>query len=193
MDLREIGAASPRTHANAQCPGRISCFPGPFAKNIILARPDAAFADVVRRCFPRDEEFIERLREDHDGGGRRAPASRPATAPGPGARTSHRSTILILDEATSSLDAESEAIVNANLKRMSKDARHLSVSRDSPCWWRCDAICGAGQGRLYDLGTHEELLQRYDHLALVDGGISRAGISTPRPRTPLLMSRGAAR
>jgi ATP-binding cassette subfamily B protein len=70
--------------------------------------------------------------------------------------------VLILDEATSALDAESEAIVNANLKRMAKGRTVLSISHRLSMLVECDAILVLERGALYDMGTHEELLNRCD-------------------------------
>ncbi len=70
--------------------------------------------------------------------------------------------MLILDEATSALDAESEAIVNANLKRMSKGRTVLVVSHRLSMLVEADAILVLERGRVYDMGTHEELLHRCD-------------------------------
>jgi ATP-binding cassette, subfamily B, bacterial HlyB/CyaB len=70
--------------------------------------------------------------------------------------------VLILDEATSALDAESEAIVNANLKRMAKGRTVISISHRLSMLVEADAILVLERGQVYDLGTHEELLQRCD-------------------------------
>jgi ATP-binding cassette subfamily B protein len=76
--------------------------------------------------------------------------------------------ILILDEATSSLDTESEQRFQNNLQRLSRDrttfiiAHRLSTVRDADC------ILVLDQGLLVEKGTHEELIQAhklYYHLA----------------------------
>ena len=70
--------------------------------------------------------------------------------------------VLILDEATSALDAESEAIVNANLKRMAKGRTMISISHRLSMLVEADAILVLERGKVYDIGTHEELLRRCD-------------------------------
>jgi len=70
--------------------------------------------------------------------------------------------VLILDEATSALDAESEAIVNANLRRIAKGRTVLSISHRLSMLVEADAILVLERGKVYDLGTHEELLARCD-------------------------------
>ena len=72
----------------------------------------------------------------------------------------HRPPVLILDEATSSLDSESERLVKQNLDRMLEGrtaiiiAHRLSTIRDA------DVILVLEQGRLVEHGSHEELMAR---------------------------------
>jgi ATP-binding cassette subfamily B protein len=70
--------------------------------------------------------------------------------------------VLIFDEATSALDAESEAIVNANLKRMAKGRTVITISHRLAMLVEADAILVLERGKVYDIGTHEELLRRCD-------------------------------
>jgi subfamily B ATP-binding cassette protein HlyB/CyaB len=111
------------------------------------------------------EEFIERLPRGYDtalaegasnlsGGQRQRLAIARALLINP--------PVLILDEATSALDAESEAIVNANLKRMAKGRTVISISHRLSMLVEADAILVLERGKVYDLGTHDELLQRCD-------------------------------
>ncbi|HKC99077.1 MAG TPA: ABC transporter ATP-binding protein, partial [Methylomirabilota bacterium] len=87
--------------------------------------------------------------------------------------------VLILDEATSHLDAVSEAAVRAALERLARDrttlviAHRLSTVRDA------DAIVVLDDGRLVEVGRHAELLARgdlYAHLVArqLGGGLSTA-------------------
>ena len=84
--------------------------------------------------------------------------------------------MLILDEATSHLDAVSEAAVRAALERLARDrttlviAHRLSTVRDA------DAIVVLEDGRVVEIGRHAELLARgdlYAHLVSrqLGGGI----------------------
>lgn len=165
MDLREIDLMHLRTHIGV-VPQENFLFSGTVRDNISMAKPDAAFADVVRAAqMSGAEEFIERLPRGYEtfiqeggsnlsGGQRQRLALARALLIDP--------PVLILDEATSALDAESEAIVNANLKRMAKGRTVLSISHRLSMLIDCDAILVLEQGRVYDLGTHEELLRRCD-------------------------------
>jgi ATP-binding cassette subfamily B protein len=165
MDLREINLMHLRTHIGV-VPQENFLFSGTIRENIAMAKPDATFADVVRAAqLGGAEEFIERLPRGYDtpiqeggsnlsGGQRQRLALARALLIDP--------PVLILDEATSALDAESEAIVNANLTRMAKGRTVLSISHRLSMLVECDAILVLEQGKLYDMGTHEELLHRCD-------------------------------
>jgi subfamily B ATP-binding cassette protein HlyB/CyaB len=70
--------------------------------------------------------------------------------------------ILIFDEATSALDYESELIIQNNMKRISEGrtvfvvAHRLSTVRD------CDIIVGMANGRIREIGSHDELIAQQD-------------------------------
>jgi len=70
--------------------------------------------------------------------------------------------ILILDEAASALDPESEAIFIRNLSKMAVGRTVIMVSHRLSTLVNADAILVMQQGRLADCGKHEELLQRSD-------------------------------
>ena len=165
MDLREIDLMHLRTHIGV-VPQENFLFSGTIRENISMARSDASFHDIVRAAqLAGAEEFIERLPRGYDtvleegganlsGGQRQRLAIARALLINP--------PVLILDEATSALDAESEAIVNANLKRMSKGRTVIMISHRLSMLVEADAILVLERGQVYDLGTHEELLQRCD-------------------------------
>jgi ATP-binding cassette subfamily B protein len=165
MDLREIDLMHLRTHIGV-VPQENFLFSGTIRDNISIAKPDASFSDVVRAAqLSGAEEFIELLPRGYDtdiqeggsnlsGGQRQRIALARALLIDP--------PVLILDEATSALDAESEAIVNANLKRMAKGRTVLSISHRLSMLVESDAILVLERGKVYDIGTHEELLRRCD-------------------------------
>jgi ATP-binding cassette subfamily B protein len=165
MDLREIDLMHLRTNIGV-VPQENFLFSGSIRDNIAMARPDASFIDIVHAAqLSGAEEFIESLPRGYDtileegatnlsGGQRQRLAIARALLIDP--------PVLILDEATSALDAESEAIVNANLKRMAKGRTVISISHRLSMLVEADAILVLERGRVYDIGTHEELLRRCD-------------------------------
>lgn len=67
--------------------------------------------------------------------------------------------ILILDEATSALDAESEEIVQKNLRAMAQGRTVLIIAHRLSAIRQCDRIVTLEQGRIVESGSHEELLR----------------------------------
>jgi ATP-binding cassette, subfamily B, bacterial HlyB/CyaB len=141
-------------------------FHGTIRDNIAAARPSSSFEEVVRAArLAGAEEFIQRMPQGFEtilesgapnlsGGQRQRVAIARALITDP--------RILILDEATSALDAESEAIVNANLLRIARGRTVVMISHRLSCLVPADRILVLERGRLYDQGTHDELLQRCD-------------------------------
>ena len=141
-------------------------FSGTIRENIMAAKSDASFDDVVRVArLAGAEEFIDKLPRGYDtfiyegspnlsGGQRQRLAIARALIVNP--------RIFILDEATSSLDAESEAIVNANISRIARDRTLIIVSHRLSSLVTADKILVLEQGKVHDIGRHEELLERCD-------------------------------
>ena len=137
-------------------------FDGTVRENIAFGRPGASEEEIVAAArFAGIHDFIDSLPEKYDsrcgengvklsGGQRQRIAIARVFLKNP--------PILILDEATSSLDNESEAQVQAAFDKLGENrtviviAHRLSTIRDS------DRICCMKEGRIVESGTHEELL-----------------------------------
>lgn len=68
--------------------------------------------------------------------------------------------ILILDEATSSLDSKSEALIQLALRQLMKDRTTIVIAHRLSTVMEMDRILVINHGRVVDEGTHEELLKR---------------------------------
>jgi ATP-binding cassette subfamily B protein len=165
MDLREMDLRHLRTNIGVVAQENF-LFTGTIRENIGIARPNATFSEVVRAAqLAGAEEFIERLPRGYDtfleeggsnlsGGQRQRLAIARALVVDP--------PVLILDEATSALDAESEAIINANLLRIAQSRTIICVSHRLAMLVPADAILVMEKGKVYDIGTHQELVHRCD-------------------------------
>jgi ATP-binding cassette, subfamily B, bacterial HlyB/CyaB len=141
-------------------------FRGTIRETIGATKPDATFEEIVLAArLAGAEEFIERLPGGYEtfiqegstnlsGGQRQRLAIARALISDP--------RILILDEATSALDAESEAIVNANMMRIAKGRTVIIISHRLSSLVTADAIMVLERGRVYNIGRHDELLERCD-------------------------------
>src|SRR6202020_724710 len=67
--------------------------------------------------------------------------------------------ILIFDEATSSLDYESERIVQRNMRRIVKDRTVIIIAHRLAAVRGCDRIIGMADGRIVEVGSHAELVR----------------------------------
>lgn len=68
--------------------------------------------------------------------------------------------ILILDEATSSLDTESERLVQDALSKVMKNRTSVIIAHRLSTIRNADLICVLSEGRIVETGKHDELLQR---------------------------------
>jgi subfamily B ATP-binding cassette protein HlyB/CyaB len=165
MDLREMDLRHLRTSIGVVAQENF-LFSGTVRENIGMAKANATFAEIVRAAqLAGAEEFIERMPRGYDtfleeggsnlsGGQRQRLAIARALVLDP--------PVLILDEATSALDAESEAIINANLLRIAQSRTIICVSHRLAMLVPADAILVMEKGKVYDVGTHQELLHRCD-------------------------------
>ena len=176
-NLKEISLADLRTNISLVSQ-RITLFPGSVYDNIAYGK-DQTNLDDVRMAAESSEslEFIESLPDGFEtqigeGGHRLSGGQRQRLSL---ARAILKdSPILILDEATSSVDNETEAAIQRSLARIGEDrtvvviAHRLSTIRNS------DRIVVIDSGRIVEDGEHEELIGNdgvYSQLWRVQTGI----------------------
>jgi subfamily B ATP-binding cassette protein MsbA len=139
-------------------------FDGTVYENIAYARPDASRADVLRAAaIARCDDFVRTMPEGYDtvvgergvklsGGQRQRVAIARAILADP--------RILILDEATSSLDSESEALIQEGLAELMKGRTTFVIAHRLSTIRKADTILVVEDGLIVERGRHEELLAR---------------------------------
>ncbi|MGZ5008181.1 MAG: peptidase domain-containing ABC transporter [Methylobacter sp.] len=169
-DAREIDLAHLRRQIGVVLQENF-LFRGTVRENISMAKPDATFEEVVASAQAAGaDEFIERLPQGYDtlleenaanlSGGQKQRLSIARSL-------LSKPRILILDEAASALDPESEAIFINNLSRIAVGRTVIMISHRLSTLVNAHTILVMQHGRLVDSGRHEELLARsstYQHL-----------------------------
>src|SRR3989441_2507916 len=161
VDIRALRLADLR-HSIGIVPQEPVLFSGPVAENIAYGRPDASPAEIEAAArAAHAHEFVERLPQGYatlvgergvklSGGQRQRIAIARALLKDPA--------VLILDEATSSLDAESERLIEAALEPLLKSRTTLIIAHRLSTVRRADRLVVLDRGRAVEEGTHDELL-----------------------------------
>jgi len=137
-------------------------FDGSIRENIAFSRPDAGEEEIMQACrIAHVDEFAERFAERYDtiigergvklsGGQKQRVSIARAVLADP--------RILILDEATSSLDSESEAYIQQGLKYLMEGRTTFVIAHRLSTIRQADQILVVEAGKIVERGRHEELL-----------------------------------
>ena len=163
VDIRDLRLADLRG-AIGIVPQEPALFAGSVAENIAYARPDASRADVEAAArAAHAHEFVARLAQGYDtivgergvklsGGQRQRVAIARALLKDPA--------VLILDEATSSLDTESEHLIEQALELLLRNRTTLIIAHRLSTVRRADRLVVLDRGRVVEEGPHDALLAR---------------------------------
>jgi ATP-binding cassette, subfamily C, bacterial CydD len=163
----------------ALVPQRPHLFYGSVLENMLIVRPGASreeaeeaaelagVAEFVRRLpLGYDTQIGERGARLSGGEAQRLAIARAFLKDAP---------VLIMDEATSSLDPESEHLIRAALERLARGRTVLVVAHRLNTVYGADQIAVLDEGRLAEIDTHQELIRRghlYARLVNTYGGVS---------------------
>ena len=136
-------------------------FDGTIRENVAFSRPEASEEDVLSACrLARVDEFAEQFEDGYEtivgergvklsGGQRQRVSIARAILADP--------RILILDEATSSLDSESEALIQEGLAHLMKGRTTFVIAHRLSTIRRAEQILVVEAGRIVERGTHASL------------------------------------
>jgi ABC-type multidrug transport system fused ATPase/permease subunit len=136
-------------------------FDGTIRENILFSKPNAGEEQFMKACqIARVDEFAERFPEKYDtivgergvklsGGQRQRLSIARAILADP--------RILILDEATSSLDSESEAMIQQGLSYLMQGRTTFVIAHRLSTIRKAEQILVVEQGSIVERGTHEQL------------------------------------
>jgi subfamily B ATP-binding cassette protein MsbA len=162
-DIREYDHQILRSRI-AIVPQDIGLFSGTIRENISFGRPDASDAEIERAAIDANaHDFIVKLKNGYEsetgerglklsGGEKQRIAIARALLKDPA--------ILILDEATSSLDTESERLVQSALDRLMIGRTTFVIAHRLSTIRNADRILVLSHGRIVESGTHDSLLKK---------------------------------
>jgi ATP-binding cassette subfamily B protein len=138
-------------------------FHGTVWSNIAYARPDASADDIIDASrAANSHEFIVNLPDGYDtvigergqtlsGGERQRISIARAVLKDP--------RILILDEATASVDTETEVLIQTALERLVQNRTTFAIAHRLSTLRKADRLFVLERGKLMEMGTHDELMQ----------------------------------
>ncbi len=160
IDLATIKLSSYRTQLGVVLQDTF-LFDGTIRENVAFARPDASEDEIMAACrIARVDEFAETFEKKYDtvvgergvklsGGQKQRVSIARAILADP--------RILILDEATSSLDSESEALIQEGLRYLMRGRTTFVIAHRLSTIRRAEQILVVEAGRIIERGTHQSL------------------------------------
>lgn len=162
-DLATIGLHSLRSQVGVVDQDTF-LFSGTIKHNIALAKPGAKQAEIQRAAeLAGANEFIDKMPMRYDteigeGGGMLSGGQRQRLAIARALLTNPR--LLIFDEATSSLDTESERIIQDNLEKIRRNRSTIIIAHRLSTIQKADLILVLDKGILIESGNHQQLMAK---------------------------------
>jgi ATP-binding cassette subfamily B protein len=169
IDIRDVAQADLRRHVAAVPQDPVS-FSGTIASNIRLHAEHISDAEIRRAAqIANAAPFIERLPDQYnyevkERGSNLSVGQRQLLAFSR-AIAFNAEVLLVLDEATSSVDTETEALIQTALERLIQDRTSIVIAHRLSTIRHVDRIIVLHKGQVVEDGTHEELLARRGYYA----------------------------
>ena len=164
VNVKDMGIAELRKSI-AMVSQETYIFSGTIAENIAYAKPDATKEEIVAAAMKAGaHNFICKTEDGYDtlvgaqgrelsGGERQRVSIARAILADP--------RILILDEATSAVDTETELIIQKSIEELTKGRTTISIAHRLSTLRNADSLIVMDEGRITEEGTHEELLEKH--------------------------------
>jgi len=175
QDISGIALESLRSHISVVSQEAF-LFNGTVRENILYGRLDATEEEMIAACKAANcHEFISQLADGYDS---RVGERGVKLSVGEKQRVSiarallKNAPILILDEATASVDTATEKLIQEALERLMENRTSFVIAHRLSTIRKADQILVMRQGQIVELGTHEELVAAdglYSRLAKIQG------------------------
>ncbi|MDA1190505.1 MAG: ABC transporter ATP-binding protein [Candidatus Poribacteria bacterium] len=139
-------------------------FNGTIAENIAYAKPGATMDEVIQAAKAANaHEFVVKFPDGYDTevgerGGRLSGGERQRISIA--RAVLHNPRILILDEATSSVDVETEKKIQEAIDRLVKNRTTFAIAHRLSTLRNANRLLVLDKGRVTEMGTHEELMEK---------------------------------
>lgn len=162
-DIKEYKRSSLRSHI-AMVLQDTHLFSGTVMENIRYGRPDATDEEVIQAAKTASaHSFIMRLEDGYDtvleGDGTNLSQGQRQLLNIARAAVS-KAPILVLDEATSSVDTRTELHIDRGMEQLMKDRTTFVIAHRLSTVRNADCIMVLEQGQIIERGTHDELLEK---------------------------------
>ena len=163
IDIRDLSSASLRSHIGIVSQ-EIYVFTGTIAENIAYANPDCSMEELISASrIAGAHDFIEKLPEGYDtivgtggynlsGGEKQRLSIARALL--------HNPRLLILDEATASLDTETELKIQEALETLIRGRTTIAIAHRLSTLRNADYLVVMEDGRIVEEGTHSRLMEK---------------------------------
>ncbi|GHH97901.1 ABC transporter ATP-binding protein [Neobacillus kokaensis] len=163
MDIRKIQQEDLRSQIGVVLQETL-LFSGSIIENIRYSKPEATMEEVIQAAkIANAHDFIIQLPDGYDtkleengnnlsGGERQRITIARAVL--------HNPRILILDEATASLDIDTESVIQEALQRIMKSRTTIAIAHRLSTLRNADRLLVLEKGKIAEIGTHRELMQR---------------------------------